>query len=148
MRSILLLSQRDVRIVLHGMQHGSIESIPQTTGLKGIRREASKIILRKCVDALLLHDDYAWRTRQLRRLAGDPGYFQVLSGPSLLLRVFGARGADDRRRSSAIVDLNLPRASSGWQKFNGSDDRVNLKLMTPWPRPSESAAPQSESLTD
>ena len=54
--SILLLNKRDVGIVLHGMQH---RSIPQMMGLKCIRLEAYKIIVWKCVDALLLHDDYA-----------------------------------------------------------------------------------------
>ena len=56
MCSILLLIERDVGILLHGMQHSSI---PQMTELKCIRREASKIIVCKGVDALLLHDDYA-----------------------------------------------------------------------------------------
>ena len=56
MCSILLLNERDVGILLHGMQHSSI---PQMMELKCIRREASKIIVCKGVDALLLHDDYA-----------------------------------------------------------------------------------------
>ena len=65
MCSILLLNERDLGIVLHWMQH---RSISQKMGLKYIRLDASNIIVAECVNALMLHDDYAHRVNEKQTL--------------------------------------------------------------------------------